>query len=348
MRHLWHRDPRRLLALDRRGGVHAPAGHDHAPRAGRLRHVRRAGRRAGTSPAEHRGREPRRAADGERGWIAPADLQRRGVQPPDADGAAAGRRRAVPHALRHRDGAARVRAARRGGARGAARHVRVRDVGSADADADAGARPLRREAAVLRAARRRDAGVRLGDEGDPRERDGARRRCARTPCPTISRITPRRAKERCSRGSSDCCRATRSCGATARSARGATGTCVRGRGGGDASRRGADRGVSRPAQGSGAAAADGRRAARRLPLRRDRLGDDHGAHEPARRRADQDLLGGIRRARGERAGVRADRGEGVQHGSPRGARHAASSSSVRCRRSCGTRTSRSRIRRAWR
>ena len=66
------------------------------------------GRRARPPPAQHRGRrhgqQPMASDDG----ALAARLQRRGVQPPDADGASCRRRAcSYQHALRHRDRAAR-------------------------------------------------------------------------------------------------------------------------------------------------------------------------------------------------------------------------------------------------
>ena len=66
-----------------------------------------------------------------------------------------------------------------------------------------------------------------------------------------------------------------------------------------AARPGAHRRVSRALPRIGAAAADGRRAVRHVPLRRHRLGVDHGDDEHPGRRADQDVLGRVRRAGGQ-------------------------------------------------
>ena len=82
----------------------------------------------------------------------------------------------------------------------------------------------------------------------------------------------------------------------------------------------AHRRVPRALPRGGAPAADGRRAARHVPLRRHRLGGDHGGDEPAGGRADQDVLRRIRRARGERARVRAPGGHALSHRSSRSRR----------------------------
>ena len=75
-----------------------------------------------------------------------------------------GARPRVPHAQRHRGHRPRLGAVGRGLRRPLPRHVRLRAVGPQRADAVPRARPARRQAAVLRAARRRHAAVRLGAE----------------------------------------------------------------------------------------------------------------------------------------------------------------------------------------
>ena len=76
----------------------------------------------------------------------------------------------VPDAQRHRGHPSSVRAARRRRHRRPRRDVRVRDLGGARAPADAGARPRRDQAALLRRAGRRRHRVRLRAVGAARAR----------------------------------------------------------------------------------------------------------------------------------------------------------------------------------
>ena len=94
-----------------------------------------------------------------------ARLQRRGLQPPRAARRARRTRRGVRDHDRHRGRAAAARARRPRRARPLQRPVRVRLVAARAPAPDAGARPLRRAPAPLRAARRRDARLRLRGEG---------------------------------------------------------------------------------------------------------------------------------------------------------------------------------------
>ena len=82
-------------------------------------------------------------------------LQRRDLQPPRAARVARARRRAVPLADRHRSAPAALSARRRGDARTAARHVRLRHLGRARAADVRRARSVRHQAALLRRRRRR-------------------------------------------------------------------------------------------------------------------------------------------------------------------------------------------------
>ena len=76
---------------------------------------------------------------------------------------------------RHRDHRPRLRAVGRRLRRALPRHVRVRDLGRAAAAAAARARSAGHQAALLDARGDGRAALRIGDQGDPRERAGRRR-----------------------------------------------------------------------------------------------------------------------------------------------------------------------------
>ena len=90
-----------------------------------------------------------------------------------ADTRAAGARPQLPHAQRHRGDRPRLGSVGRALRRALPRHVRVRAVGSQSRDAVPGARPAGRQAAVLRAAARRAAPVRLRAQGAARASAGS-------------------------------------------------------------------------------------------------------------------------------------------------------------------------------
>ena len=116
----------------------------------------------------------RPAAAVQRGRQRRRHLQRRDLQLPVADSGAGGARPHVPHQERHRGHRSRVGGVGRSVRRALPRHVRVRAVGPQPRDAVSRARPPRREAAPLRAARRRHVPVRLGAEVAARARRVAR------------------------------------------------------------------------------------------------------------------------------------------------------------------------------
>ena len=165
------------------------------------------------------------------------------------------------------------------------RHVRVRDLGRAEAAAAAGARSPRHQAALL-GTRRRHAAVRIGDQGDPRQRSDRAGAEPRGAAGAAQHALHRPARTRCSAASTSCCRGTCSSSRTATSRRGSTGTCptlgraaAHGAGAPAPSRR--RRRVPRAARGIGSPAPDERRAARHVPLRRHRQQRDRRDHGAA-------------------------------------------------------------------
>ena len=81
----------------------------------------------------------------------------------------------VPHEVRYRNHRPRLRAVGRRVRAPLPRHVRVRDLGRAEAAAAARARSPRHQAALL-GAQRRHAALRIGDQGDSRQRSDRSRR----------------------------------------------------------------------------------------------------------------------------------------------------------------------------
>ena len=149
--------------------------HDgHAPAPGPRRRRAVDGPGCGRQPRASPPRRPRPfrqrpSADGFAERALRPDVQRRNLQSSRlADGAGGARRARMARPFGHRNAA---RSDRLLGARASVarmrRHVRARALGPAGAHALPGARPLRREAALLWARRRR-LPVRLRAEGDPR------------------------------------------------------------------------------------------------------------------------------------------------------------------------------------
>ena len=307
----------------RQGDAGAHARRHRAPRPRRLRGAHRPGGRPRASPAEHHRRGRRRAADVRRGQPGRDRLQRRGLQPPGAQGRARGTGARLPHAVRHRDRAQAVRDRWTRSAEAAARDVRLRDLGRAHAVAAARAGPLRRQAALLSPRGRRHARLRFGDQsaarvGDP-ARVAARGGAARLPGEPRDLRRRDAVRRRPSRARGTHAAVARRSGVD----RALLGPQLRRDGRCRARqrfRRGPRRRVPRPLPGGRQAALDVGRPARDVPFRRHRLGGDHGDDEPARARADQDFLGGVRRAGGERARVCAAGGEALRHGPSRGRR----------------------------
>ena len=213
----------------------------------------------------------------------------------------------LPHQVRHRNHRPRLRAVGRRLRAPLPRHVRVRHLGRAEAPPAARARPARRQAALLDPHRRR-AALRLGDQGDPRERSD---RAAAEP-----RGAPRSAQHalHVRRGDAVPRHPQAAAGPSARlrrrrrSRRGSTGTFpMRGSTGASSplSSRRPRRAFPRAARGIGPPAPDERRAARHVPLRRHRQQRHRRAHGADDRPAAPDVLGGLQGSRVQRARVRA-------------------------------------------
>ncbi len=139
---------------------------------GAPRRPRRHRRPAAGDHRPHRGKP----ADRRRGRHRRRRPERGDLQLPRADGRAAARRPHLPDALRHRGARPRLRGVGRPALGAPARHVRGRRLGRAQPAARARARPLRDQAAVL-PARRRRAVVRLrARRARPRRHRPRRRR----------------------------------------------------------------------------------------------------------------------------------------------------------------------------
>ena len=173
-------------------------------------------------------------------------------------------------------------------------------LGRAAAAAAARARPARRQAALLGAGRR-PAALRVRDQGDPRERPGRRRGQHRRCCPRCSRRATPPATETLFEGIHKLLpgppaglRATAACASSRYWDLPLDGPDpeLERLGDGDARRA-----LPRAAPGVGAAAADGGRAARHVPVgrhRQQRRGRADGARD---RPADRDVLGRVCRPR---------------------------------------------------
>ena len=116
------------------------------------------------APVDHRPQRGRRPADDHRRRHPHADLQRRDVQLPGVESGARGARASLPLAHRLRGRPRGVRGMGAGRGRAPERDVRVRGARSRSPPGRARARPLRRQAALLRVPRR-IAAVRLRDQG---------------------------------------------------------------------------------------------------------------------------------------------------------------------------------------
>ena len=234
--------------------------------------VRRRPGRARPPPAEHRRSGRRAPAAVERRRHGLDRLQRRDLQPRRRPARARSRRPPLPHAVRHRDDRPRLRGVGRRLRRAPARHVRVRDLGRAAPAAAARARSPRHQAALL-GDRRRPAAVRIGDQVDPRERPDPRRGQRGARCPSCSaRATSRRRDAVQGHPPAAARPHARLRGRHGHDPR-STGTC-RPAAAHESSRGSPSRTPSQQfrdaARGGGPHPADGRRAARHVPLRRPR------------------------------------------------------------------------------
>ena len=163
MRHHWPlRHPRRYPGRPCRAAAHERLAAASGARRGKPSH--RTGPRIRPPASVHHRCGHRPAAAVQRRRIGGRDLQRRDLQLPGTDPRIAGGRTPLPYQERHRSHRARLGAMGRGLRRALSRHVRLRAVGSQPADAVHGARPVGRQAAVLRAAGRRHPAVRQRTE----------------------------------------------------------------------------------------------------------------------------------------------------------------------------------------
>ena len=130
----------------------------------------------------------------------------------------------LPDEVGHRDDRPRLRAVGRRLRPPVPRHVRVRDLGRAEAPAAARARSARRQAALL--GRARATTLLFGSEikAHPRERPDRAAAERRGAARSAQHALHRPARRRCSAASTSCCPATCWSSKTARSRRGSTGT----------------------------------------------------------------------------------------------------------------------------
>ena len=244
-------------------------------------------------PAEHRRSRRRPAAAVERGRVDLGRLQRRDLQPRRRPARARSARPRYRTHSRHRDDRPRLRRVGRRLRRSLPRHVRVRDLGRAAAAPAARARSARHQAALLGARRRsRCSSGRRSRRSS--QRSGRRRSRTTAALPELlEHALSRPARRRCSAASTSCCRATCWCSRTAW-------TTIRQYWDVPVGEAGARR-VGAAARDADASsqfrelleesvrlAADERRAARHVPLRRHRQQRDRGADgaddRPAARR----------------------------------------------------------------
>ncbi len=223
----------------------------------------------------------------------------------------------LPHRLRHRGARPPLRAARRGLRRAAARDVRDRDLGRARAAPAARPRPLRDQAALLPAARRR-ALLRLRAQGAARaagllarDRPARRRRLPRLQLDPGAADDLRRGAQAAPRHARGLAR-RRAAPAALRAAGAGPGRRdpppPRRRAGGGAARDPARLGPRPPGS---------RRAGRRAALRRRRLGRPRRARRRRAGRAGEDLLGRLRGGELRRARAGAPGRRPLRHRAPR-------------------------------
>ena len=178
-------------------------------------------------------------------------------------------------------------------------HVRVRALGPQPRNAVPRARPPRREAAVLRAARRRLLGLRLGAEGAARPSRGCRARSIRSRSRNTSPTATCPSRARSSRACSSSGRAARwrcSAGQPAPRAGASTGTCRSSRGRRPTEEEAREELVRRLRE-SVQAAHDLGRSARRLSFRRRGFERGRGDDGGLSRGSGGDLLDLVRRSR---------------------------------------------------
>ena len=294
------------LRAEERARAAADARRHRAPRPRRRGRLVRRARRARPPPPEHRRPRDRPAAARERGRHDLDRLQRRDLQP-RRPAAASSRRTAIATA-RARDTETIVHAYEQWGDDCVAplpRHVRVRDLGRAAAPAAARARSPRHQAALLDA--RAATALLFGSEikailasglVEPRPNEAA---------------LPELLGTRYRLGRGDAVRGHPQAAARAPARLRAAGASRRGRywdvpvGGAPReppapSGREAVAALPRAARGVGPPAADDRRAARHVPLRRHRQQRDRRADGADDRPAAPDVLGRVQGARVQRAG----------------------------------------------
>ena len=328
------RDRRRAQLQRQRLPGHRAVRHDDArdgrpPRAGRRRHVgrrRRPHRPRLPPPGDHRPLRRGDAADGQRGRLDPADLQRRDLQPRrDPRGAGVARRPHLAHRpLGHGDDRPRLRAVGDRLHPPLPRHVRAGDLGRALAGAVARARPDRDQAALLQRPPRPDR-LRLRDQGAaPGSRPGAGgRRGVVLPLPLLP--DDARAPDALPRDQQAAGRDVDADHRRRRDPRAALLGPARERRAAHGRAGSRDRRADpRRAAHLGAAAEGLRRAGRRLPLRRDRLEHERRALLRGRGGHGEDVLDRLRgrvRELQERAPLRAADGRARRRRAPRAAAH---------------------------